>query len=236
MGTWMARLAAASVVCALYGWAIAVEAQAAESAATEFVDGVSVSFLPGEWDGRLRFSDVYCVGFPDAAGAFRRTSALFANDAISLVKVDYESRTAGYVVSSTLPEGRTTSAEHANQLGRARDAASKVPTLFAYAEDTSPMGPVLVQSYTNAAEFGAGEAMFPLELSFHDADGAPVTVAESRVFTHPPQRFEVAALAMVAPDATPEDVAKLRRRVADLAMQLQSSLQSCTAERPSRGR
>lgn len=224
------RLAA---LCVAWGFAGATT-WAQPAPASDFVDGLSVDFEAGAWNGELRFPDLYCVGFPDAGHIVGRTSALLGGGAVSMVKVDYDTSMAAYVVTSTMPDALTIEQERADQSALAGKNAEAFPGLYRFDETSSAMGPLLVKQLTNVAQVGKDNALFPLEISFHDAPGKILTVAETRLFARKPDRFEVAVIAAVPRDAAPADVDRLRERVGMLARELNDSLQSCTAKMPPR--
>jgi len=222
-----------ALLCA--AWALAgASAWAQPAPPADFVDGIAVNFEAGSWDGRLRFPDLYCVGFPEAEHIVGRTSALLNGRAVSMLKVDYDTPIAAYVVTSTMPDTLTIEQERADQLALARKNAELLPELYRFSETSSAMGPQLVKQFTNVAQFGKDNALFPLEIFFHDAPDRILAVAETRLFARKPDRFEVAVIAAVPEGATQADAERLRERVGAMARELDDSLQSCTATMPPR--
>ena len=216
------------------GLAFVVSAPAA--AVTRFIDGSAVDIAPGSWDGRFEFPGVYCLTFPEAGQATRRASALFQGQAIALVRVDYGPVHMS-VVSSTMPASLSDESEHRDQRARAAEAAASLPDgLSSVTTEDSPMGPVVRRRLTNVASPGPQDRdPFPIELAFYDLPpGQTATVAELRLFSRWPDRYEVAVHAPVPAPGSPAEVDRGRQFVAAFADQLLRSLQACTSTLPPR--
>lgn len=225
--------------CMALGLALALSlgiAQARDGGFAEFVDGAAYDVRPGEWDGGFRFKDVYCATFPLPEHATRRVSALLNGNAVSLARVEYDQPFEIYLVSSTMPAGMTADEEHREQVVRAQAAADATPGLYRFDTTPSPMGPVIRRQLTNVTHGSAeqGQNPFPLDMRFFDSPDAIRTIAETRLFSRVPDRFEVAVLAGVPDNASDREVSLVRQVMASFADDVTASLQDCTAAMPAR--
>jgi len=205
-------------------------------AATPFIDGAIVDIPPGSWHGRYEFPGVYCLTFPVAGEASRLVSELLNGDAVSLTRVDYGPLQMS-VVSSTMRASLTDEREHLDQIARAADAAASLPDgLYSVGTEDSPMGPVVRRRLTNVASRGPRHlAPFPIDLAFHDLPPERIaTVAELRLFSRWPDRYEVAARATVPEPGSPAEVEQARQLVEVFADATLRALQACTALLPPR--
>lgn len=125
-----------------------------------------------------------------------------------------------------MPAGRDAEQEHQRQLARVENAT--IDLRHYSAATTSTMGPVVAEFFTNVAPRGPAEALFPLQRNFYDSEKS-LTVAQAHSFSQPPQRYEVAVLAVLEPDASPQRIGQVRNQVEQAVLQLQFSLQQCTA-------
>ena len=206
---------------------------AAARQSTQFIDNAKALVAPGEWNGRLDFPAVYCVTFAEPDQASSVTTMLLGGGTAALARVEYPPQLTAYVVSSTMPAGLDAQQEHQRQLARTQQVAVDARHYQA-SVSSSTMGPVVVEQFTNAALRGPGNALFPLERHFYDSDKV-LTVARSHHFSRPPQRYEVAVLAVLEPDAGPQRIEQVREQVEHATNQLQHSLQQCTAALPPGG-
>lgn len=204
---------------------------AAARQSVQFIDNAQAEIAPGGWNGRLDFPGVYCLQFADPDQAASVTTALLNGGTTALARVEYPPQLTAYVVSSTMPAGLDASEEHQRQLTRVQQLADMPTHLYKTSTSSSTMGPVVVEQFTNAALRGPGNALFPLERHFYDSDKV-LTVARSHSFSRPPQRYEVAVLAVVEPDAGPQRIEQARGQVERATNQLQHSLQQCTEALP----
>ena len=197
-----------------------------------FINGMQVTPPAlAQWNGELVFDPAWCLQFPDAAAAGSLTTGLLNDSSVALARVEYAPQLRLYVVSSRLPAGRDIDSEHQRQLAAAQQGQAVVGRLSQVAVESSAMGPVVVQHFTNVAWSGPGDALFPLERHFYEGDTTR-SVASSRLFAHGGERFEVAAHAVMLADADADadagQATRLREQVDTAARALQDSLQHCT--------
>jgi len=217
---------------------LAFLAPASAGAPTPFVDGATIDIAPGTWDGRFEFAGVYCLTFPAPAHATRLRSALFNDAGISLVRVDYGPVHMS-VVSSTMPMSLTDEREHLDQLARSADASAALPAgLYIVTTEDSPMGPVVRRRLSNVASSGPehlGQPPFPIHLAFYDQPADQIaTVAELRLFSRWPDRYEVAVHAPGPGRDSPAGIDQARLLATTFADELLRSLQACTSALPPR--
>lgn len=200
---------------------------AAARQSVQFIDNARAEIAPGGWNGRLEFPGVYCVQFDKPDQAASVTTSLLADGTIALARVEYPPQLTAYVASSIMPAGRDAEQEHQRQLARVENVAID-QRHYSAATTTSTMGPVVAEFFTNVAPHGPAEAQFPLQRNFYDSEKS-LTVAQAHSFSQPPQRYEVAVLAVLEPDASPQRIGQVRNQVEQAVLQLQFSLQQCTA-------
>ena len=197
----------------------------------QFIENAQAEIAPGGWNGRLDFPGVYCLQFADPDQAASVTTALLNGGTTALARVEYPPQLTAYVVSSTMPAGLDASEEHQRQLARVQQLADMPPHLYQTSISPGMLGPVLVEQFNNAALRGPGNALFPLERHFYD-NARTLTVARSHSFSRPPQRYEIAVLAVLEADASPQRIEQVRQLVELTTTQLQHSLQQCSTTQP----
>lgn len=221
------------LTCALLPTASFAQDRDAAGKPAVFEDGANYPLDPGSWNGQLDFPGVYCVQFPDPDKAASLGTGFVSGGTVALAQVEYPPDLIVHIVASTMPAGRDSAEEHRWQLQQAQASASALPELIEVAVGSSPMGPVIVQRYSNVALRGPGQSMFPLEKQFHDSQTIR-SVAQSQLFSRPADRFEVSALAVLGEQADAASLAHARQRVQQVTSDLAHSLQQCTGQRPAR--
>ena len=163
-------------------------------------------------------------------------SALLNGDGVSLVRVDYGPVHMS-MASSTMPASLTDRREHLDQMARFADICARLPEGWhVFVTEESPMGPVLRRRMYNVAQWGPEpRAPFPVELDVRDlTDEHIATVAEPRLFSRRPDRYEVAVHVPGPVRDAPEGDELAGQLAAAFADELLRSLQACTSALPPR--
>ncbi|HEY4542384.1 MAG TPA: hypothetical protein VIG66_08430 [Noviherbaspirillum sp.] len=193
------------------------------------------SFTTGAWNGQHRFGNVFCLTFPRAPDAEALAEAMYNNNTLYFSRTAYKDMTALYVVTSTVPAGRSVDDEIENLASRNQRNVETYPTNFKQSRLKGLLGPSLVLTVRNTTQ-GPKGAPFPLALSISNhPDGRLSSLSVHRLFVRGDDRIEVAGLryfkSPIGTDGEAEAVLELSSFVEAAA----DSLQSCTANMPPRG-
>lgn len=176
---------------------------------------------------RWQFLDVYCVDFPHDAPATGVTRGLMNGDAISFYQADHPDGLHSYIVTSTLPPGRSAAQDLAAQRDNERRNAAVIAEAASadrYQVQTRPSdwGEVVSLDLVNVGQ-ADGNGPFPLTRPLMHAAQPLHSQSSHRIFSRGNNRFEVAVL-----DQAPQAAASPSRAAA-LADQLMHGLQACTS-------
>lgn len=196
---------------------------------TEFVRG-------NAWGGEHRFENVFCLTIPRPSDVKSLTVAMYNSNALYYSKAMYRDidTTGLFVVTSTVPVGRSVETEIGNMEALNQENAAAYPDNFKQGRMTGPLGPSLLLTIRNATA-GSKDRPFPFvrHVANH-ADGQLRTLSVHRLFVRGSDRIEVAGLRYfstpIGMDGEGDAVAKLSALVESAA----DSLQSCSANLPPR--
>lgn len=184
------------------------------------------------WSGHHFFQDVYCVDFPDRGSVSSLEEGLLKGGAISYFLAVYPGPTAAYIVTSTIPNGRSETEEVSLLLANEQHGMrviNAVPPGNRYLVDTrqSLWGTTIRLQLSDIVE-DPPEGPFPLVRYFNLGEGAKQRLRSAhRIFVKGSNRFEIAVLGAVdATDSAEVEIA-LKARIGKLADQLTDSLQQC---------
>lgn len=184
------------------------------------------------WSGHHSFQDVYCVDFPDPGSVSSLEEGMLKGGAISYFRAGYPGPTAAYIVTSTIPNGRSETEEISRLLANEQQGMRSInaaPPSNRYLVDTrqSPWGTTIRLQLSDIVE-DPPEGPFPLVRYFYLGEGAKQRLRSAhRIFVKGSNRFEIAVLgALNATDPAEVEIA-LKARIGKLADQLTDSLQQC---------
>ena len=211
----------------------AAHAQQAYQLSSDFFEA-RFSSNQKEWNGQHRFGNVLCLKFPRANDAEALAEAMYNNNSLYFSRAAYKDMTALYVVSSTVPAGRTVEVEIGNLAAQNQKSVEALPDYFKQTQVNGLLGPSLTLTVRNMKE-GPKESPFPFARSIAiRPDGLLTSLSVHRLFVHGQDRIEVVGLRYfkepVGPDQETKAVSVLSAFVEDAA----DSLQSCTANLPPR--
>jgi hypothetical protein len=188
----------------------------------------------GSWNGEHRLPPVYCVKFPAANAALQMGHGFYNRNSIYLTQVLYPENIGAFIVTSTIPAGRSEDEEITRLLLGERDAETAYGTSYNITEMQTVLGRTIGLKIRNVAPQG-GNAPFPLVRPIIRAPRAPIeTLSVHRIFVRGPDRFEVATAQLAPTSATDVTEAEMTQRLTVLADEIVSSLQSCTTTMPVR--
>lgn len=188
------------------------------------------------WDGQHRFANVFCLTFPRSSTIRAHAEAMYNNNTLYFTRASYRDMTAIYVVSSTVPAGRSVDVEIGNLAAQNQRSVEAYPKNFRLSRTTGPLGTSLVLTIRNALE-GRKDAPFPFVRSIDPRPDAPLrSVSVHRLFVHEPDRIEVAGLRYFNEPLSAENEETAISDLAAIVEQAAESLQSCTAQMPQRTR
>jgi hypothetical protein len=190
------------------------------------------------WDGRHAFPKVYCLTFPEPASASSMGWGLYNNNAIFYTDLVYR-RPSGhlalYVVTSTLPEGRTPEQEIEISYARNTEFARTLPIHVRFSERAGPLGRTFAYTVRNAFE-DREKGPFPLGMSLNGSPDAPLkSVSAHRMFAAGGSRYEVAGLLYLDAPVGQNDEAAVIAELKDKVEAAATSLEQCTARMLSGG-
>ncbi len=196
---------------------------------------VEAKFIRGNvWDGQHRFGNVLCLKFPRSTDAEALAEAMYNNNTLYFSRAAYKDQTALYVVSSTVPAGRSVEVEIGNLAAQNQRNVDAYPSNFKQSRATGLLGPSLVLTVRNSTE-GAKASPFPFARSIANRpDGQLYSLSIHRLFVHGRDRIEVAGLRYFK---TPVGTDREAEAISDLSAVVEiaaESLQSCTANLPPR--
>lgn len=227
---------AARLPCALLALLLPLATAAAEYTFSE--GPLTATFLRDAswWDGRHALPGVYCLRFPHPERAESFSQGLLNGGGISYARVVYADRLAAYVITSTLPDGRTAAEEIHSLQDIERHAAEATGGRYRVTLSSAGFGPVVELQLHDVVEQAPG-GPFPLvRAQLSDVGRPPASVSAHRLFVRGPDRFEVAVLG--GADSAPgddEDATALRQKVTAFADGLLAAVQDCTGRMPVRG-
>jgi hypothetical protein len=185
-------------------------------------------WTPGSWHGEHRFPSVYCVKFPAASTAIELGHGLYNRNAIYFTQVLYPQKTAAFIVTSSIPAGRSADQEITRLMAVERDAETASGTSYNISEMQTPFGRTIGMRIRNVAP-EADKTLFPLVRPIIRPAREPIeTLSVHRIFVRGPDRFEVALLQLAPTPASDSTEAEMTQRLTTFADEIVSSLQACT--------
>lgn len=187
----------------------------------------TVKWTRGSWNGEHRLPPVYCVRFPAANAALQMGHGFYNRNSIYLTQVLYPENIGVFIVTSTIPVGRSEDEEITRLLSTERDAEAAYGISYNITETQTLFGRTIGLKIRNVAPQG-GNAPFPLVRPLIRAPRAPIeTLSVHRIFVRGLDRFEVATAQLAPTSATDVTEAEMTQRLTVLADEIVSSVQSC---------
>jgi hypothetical protein len=191
-----------------------------------------ISWPTHDWNGRHAFPPVYCLTFPSPTDALRMTTAMFNRNSISFTRVIYKNDTALFVVTSTIPRGRTPEDEVAKILEDNRRHALASPENIQVEDLSSSFGRTNGLKIRNPTE-GDPKTPFPLARGIAlFPDGTLRSLSVHRLFARGPDRFEVAALRFFRTPIPSADDKQETENLVALVNTTTEALHKCTVQLP----
>lgn len=223
---------ALAITIALLGTSI-VYAQQSFQLSSKFIEA-RFSGKQKLWNGQHRFGNVLCLTFPRADNAEAFAEAMYNNNTLYFSRAAYNDLTAVYVVSSTIPAGRSAELEIENLKAQNQKHVETYPHNFSQTETRGMLGPSLTLTVRNAKE-GGKDAPFPFVRPVDPRTDAPLTsLSVHKLLVHEHDRIEVAGLRYFKTPISVEQEAQAISEITALIEQATESLQACTAKLPSR--
>lgn len=184
------------------------------------------------WSGHHAFLGVYCVDFPDPSLVSNLEEGLLKGNAISYFRAAYPGPTAAFIITSTIPAGRTEAEEierllENEQHGMRTVNAAPPGNRYQVTTGQSPWGPVIRLLLSDILE-NSPEGPFPLARHFYFADDERQRLRSAhRIFLKGSNRFEIAVLGALETTHSEAAPHALSERLESLADELLVSLQQC---------
>jgi hypothetical protein len=222
------RILPALMCCLLFATSGAVSAQQFKAG-----PGSAVTFQPGSWDGKYRWTNVYCVTLPNSATARSVEERLLNNDRIHLLRVEYPSKLMANIAISTIPSGRNADEEVRRLADVERYAENAYKTSYNITEFSTKFGRTLGLRIKDVAPAGS-QGPFPLVRPLLRPSTSIQSLSVHRLFARGPDRFEVAVYQFAPETTTGATELEMTVSLTRLADEVVESLQSCTAQMPIR--
>ncbi len=189
-----------------------------------------------DWNGQHAFPPVYCTNFQSPKDAMRLSTAMFNRNSISLTRVIYKDDVALFLVTSTIPVGRTPEEDMVKSQENNRRNAAAGPAYFKTEDLSSPFGLTVGLTIRNSRDGGL-KSPFPLAYSaVATPDGLLRSLSVHRLFARGPDRFEVAALKLFSTSiSSVEEQAQVNALTAFVDGAV-NELYKCTSQLPIRSR
>jgi hypothetical protein len=184
------------------------------------------------WNGEHRFNKVFCLTFPNAGDAASFAEALYNNDRLYFSRAAYNNLTALYVVSSTVPAGRSAEDEIANLEASHETLVATYPKNVSRSAESGSLGRSLRLVVRNATE-GNSQSPFPfVRPTSNPPDGGLASASVHRLFVRNGNRIEVAGLRYFRELLHAEREVEAVAELSAIVEQAAQSLQACTANMP----
>lgn len=175
--------------------------------------------------------NVYCFDLPDSMVVDTMTFGLLNGNAITFADYpDPSNQLTAFIVTSTLPQGRTPDADYETLLATDRNSEKAIGDRRRFAVDTgtSAWGPTIQIRMRNVAA-STKDGWFPLTRGLYEnGDGPPHTRSTHRLFMRGTNRFEVAVVGNPKKPGDETSEAEALASIEELADQITESLQRCT--------
>lgn len=191
------------------------------------------------WDGRHSFLDVYCAEFPDPTTVRSTSEGLLNGDAISYFRVNYTRPIEAYLITSTIPEGRSESEEFERLFAQEQRNAAEVngqaqSERYRVGKLKTKWGNVISMRIANVS-VQSRDDVFPLDRAFlKTANEPPQSRTSHRMFVRGQSRFEVVAAGVPERPGDAAAVSALEKEVDTLADTVLSSLLRCAPMQPAK--
>lgn len=202
---------------------------------TKVVD-VDFSRAPN-WQGKHDFQNVFCLNFPDSGNVKWLEYAMYNNHSLyhSRASYNYPDPTALYVVTSTVPAGRSVEAEIGNMEANNLRGVQAYPAIFKQHRVSGALGSSLVLTVRNARDGDGKQSVFPFSRKFQNrTDGLLASLSVHPLFVRGSDRIEVAGLRYFKSPITSDSEAVAVAQLTALVEAAANSLQSCTVTLPLR--
>lgn len=198
----------------------------------------NVEFPKGTWKGDLLFPDVYCATAPSPEKAEHLTQAMYNNNTLYRVAVEYPEKTLLAVAFSSIPMGRSADEDVSTILTMKRmmqDRVKNMPVVLEVSELTTGFGKTVGVRMNNVKSDTPDVGPFPLGMQmFIPPNGALSSMSVHRIFARGAVRFEVAAMQIAPRPLTNSTEAEMKDHLSMMVETLTESLQKCTAALPIR--
>lgn len=185
----------------------------------------------GRLPARQSWPSIYCFYLPDTFMGRETSFGMMNGNAITWTEYpDHVNQLTAYVITSTLPEDQSASADFKILLATDRATKKAVGDSTRFLVDTgqSAWGPTIKLRMKNVAPSNP-DGLFPLTRGlYEDADGPPYTRSVHRLFMRKSHRFEIAVVSNPKKPNDEASEAATQILIETLADELTNSLQECT--------
>jgi len=178
---------------------------------------------------RQTFPGVYCFDLPESLDPRETSFGMLNGNAITWAEYPADAITV-FVVSSTLPQGRTPAEDVPALLAVDLESQERVGDRqrFSVEQGKSRWGTTIHLRMKNITLL-TSDGVFPLTRGFYaERDGTPYTRSTHRLFARGGHRFEIAAVGIPPSPGDPQSEDATWTRLERLVDQLTDSLQRCT--------
>lgn len=185
------------------------------------------------WKGEHHFLKVFCMQFPDPEQAISLRYGLYNNNAIFFSDVYYRmssGQLALFVVTSTMPDGRTDAQEIEAQISQRQAFALSQPVHVRFSQHAGPLGVSIQYSIRNTYAEGK-DGPFPLDVAMNSHPEAPLrSLSVHRLFVSGGHRIEVSGLQYLGAPVLKQDEDAAIAALASKVEAAAASMEQCTAQ------
>lgn len=192
----------------------------------------------GAWKGELLFPNVYCAKAPSPEKAEHLTQAMYNNNTLYRVAIEYPEKVLLAVAFSSIPMGRAADEDVATILTMNQMMQNQVKNTAAVLEVsdlTTSFGKTVGLRMNNVKSDTPEVGPFPFARQiFIPPNGGLFSMSVHRIFARGAVRFEVAAMQIAPQQQTSSTEDQMKDRLSTMVDTLMDSLQKCTEALPVR--
>jgi hypothetical protein len=197
-----------------------------------------VALVKGTWQGELLFPNVYCATAPSPEKAERLTQAMYNNNTLYRVAIEYPEKILLAVAFSSIPMGRSAEQDVATILTMNQMMQNRVKNTTAVLEVsdlTTSFGKTIGLRMNNVKSDTPEIGPFPLARQIViPPNGGLFSMSVHRIFARGAVRFEVAAMQIAPQPQLNSTEEEMKTRLSTMVDTLTDSLQKCTGALPVR--
>lgn len=197
-----------------------------------------VDLPKGLWKGDLLFPNVYCANAPFPEKAEHLTQALYNNNTLYRVAVQYPEKVLLAIAFSSIPTGRSADEDVTTILKMSQMTQNRIKNtaaVFEVSDLTTNFGRTVGLRINNVKSDTPEIGPFPFAKQIIiPPSGGIFSMSVHRIFARGSVRFEVAAIQIAPQQQTSSTEGEMKDHLSTMVNTLTDSLQTCTGALPVR--